>query len=212
MEKKTSISTEIELEKQIKNKSNIISNLFSSYLRSNKEKKERIKNMKRSEKITFYTKELFINSCMAFVYDFILRVVWSVIFLKGHWPTSILGYFVDYLFVKYGFYYTILWIVSVFAALNYLVTKNRNIKYFYISWIAVALICLFQLLIDFRVYVNFIQLLFTFNFLKIINLFQYHSFQIEIFVLFWSVTNIWRFVFVSSQMAKIKINISEVKD
>lgn len=182
------------------------------YTERNNAKKEKLKSLTKAQKVKYYTRDLFINSTLAFVYDFILRILFSWLFFDGKMPSSIPGYFFDFLFVKYGVYYTVIWIISAIAFFNYLGKEKQNIKIFYYAWFSLVIICVSQILIDFHTYANFLNLVLRFEFKKIFNLFMYNSFQVELFVLFWSVQNIVRFIYVSKNMAKIKIDISEIED
>lgn len=202
MENKTNKNLQVNSFKQI----------LTKHLKKGRQKKEAIKKLPKIKRVTYYTKDLFIQSCLAFVYDFVLRVLFQWAFFHGKLPESVLSYFVDYIFVKYGFYYTIIWIVALVAFINYILRKDKNVKIFYFSWIALLIICVSQILIDLHLYLNFLKLVFTFNIVKLFELFSVHSFQLEIFALIWSIKNIFRFIYVSSSMAKFKIQISEIED
>ena len=201
----------LEETKKIK-KEGKIRKSYNWYSERKQDKKDRISSMTKTQKIKYYTKDLFINSSLAFVYDFFLRVLFQWLFLNGKFPTSIPGYFYDFLFVKYGVYYTVIWFISALAFFTYLGKKRKNIKLFYYSWFSLLIICLSQILMDFHVYASFVKLIFKLEFMKIFNLFRYHSFQVELFVLFWSIQNIIRFTYVSRNMANIKIEIKEIED
>lgn len=212
MENKNLNSSRVSKNEKLKEQSDKTLKYIKKKYNKKMAKKAAIKRMPKEKRIRYYTKELFFNACLAFVWDFFLRVVFQAIFFKKAMPSSIFDYFYGFLFVKFGFYYVILWIISTIAVVYYFLKKDRNVKVFYICWISVLFVCSAQILIGLRDYVHFVQLVGSFQIQKLYDLFAKETFQIDIFALIWSITNIYRFIFVTNSMVNISIDFTPIED